>query len=59
VAFSHGAHFCLGAPLSRLHARIAVGAVLRRLPGIRLAGEPEWSGAMPLHELARLPVVWA
>jgi cytochrome P450 len=58
VAFSHGPHFCLGAPLTRLHGDIAVTALLHRLPGLRLDGEPEWGAAMPLHELARLPVRW-
>ena len=55
LAFSHGPHFCLGAPLSRLHARVAVEVLLRRHPRLRAAGEPEWSSALPLHELARLP----
>ena len=35
LAFGHGIHFCLGAPLARLEARIALGAILRRLPNLR------------------------
>ena len=38
LAFAHGPHFCLGAHLARLEAQVAVGTVLDRLPGIRLAG---------------------
>ncbi|EMY33901.1 cytochrome P450 [Arthrobacter crystallopoietes BAB-32] len=34
LAFGHGVHFCLGSPLARLEARIALQAVLTRLPGI-------------------------
>jgi cytochrome P450 len=33
LAFGHGVHFCLGAPLARLEARIALAALLERFPG--------------------------
>jgi cytochrome P450 len=36
LAFGQGIHFCLGAPLARLEARIALSAVLERLPGLAL-----------------------
>jgi cytochrome P450 len=41
LAFGHGAHFCIGAPLSRLEARVAIPLILERLRDITLA-EPEW-----------------
>lgn len=42
LAFGHGLHGCLGAPLAELQARIALGCLLR-LPGrLVRAGEPEW-----------------
>ncbi|TDC79483.1 cytochrome P450 [Actinomadura sp. 7K507] len=37
VAFGHGLHFCLGAPLARLEGQIAIGALLDRFPGLALA----------------------
>jgi cytochrome P450 len=37
IAFSHGIHFCLGAPLARLEARIAFELLAQRLPDLRLS----------------------
>lgn len=37
LAFGHGLHYCLGAPLARLEGEIAIGTVLRRLPNLALA----------------------
>ncbi|OLV17162.1 cytochrome P450 [Deinococcus marmoris] len=36
LAFGHGVHFCLGAPLARLEASVALDAVLERLPNLRV-----------------------
>lgn len=40
MAFGHGPHFCLGAPLARLEARIAFRELLRAIPDYRVVGEP-------------------
>ena len=58
LAFSAGAHYCLGAPLARLHAEIALTTLLGRLPGLRLSGDPVRRGFVPLHELEHLPIAW-
>ncbi len=43
LAFGAGVHFCVGAPLSRLEAQMAIPALLRRMPQLRLAEGPlEW-----------------
>ncbi|WP_369167527.1 cytochrome P450 [Streptomyces sp. R28] len=41
LAFGHGVHFCLGAPLGRLEARIALRSLFDRFPGLRLAMSQE------------------
>ncbi|MDI1429532.1 cytochrome P450 family protein [Polyangium sorediatum] len=60
IAFGYGIHFCLGAPLARLEAVIAVETLLRRLPRMKLAvprGDLEPSSMLLLlHAKKRLPV---
>ncbi|MFE6840949.1 cytochrome P450, partial [Streptomyces sp. NPDC057705] len=41
LAFGHGIHYCLGAPLARLEGQIAIGTALHRLPGLTLAVAPD------------------
>jgi cytochrome P450 len=59
LAFSAGTHFCLGAPLARLHGQVAMQMLLERLPDIYLAGEPEWLGSFPLRVPEHLPIAWS
>ena len=56
-AFGYGTHFCLGAPLARLEAAIAIPALHRRFPAIELAGEAEWADGMTLRGPVKLPVL--
>jgi cytochrome P450 len=62
LAFGHGIHFCLGAPLSRLEGRIAINALVQRFPGLALAVPPtelEWTPDLSIHGVRRLPVTTA
>ncbi|WP_086852971.1 cytochrome P450 [Amycolatopsis kentuckyensis] len=56
LAFGQGIHFCLGAPLARLEARIAFRELARRRPELRLAGTPAWNPTATLRGLSALPV---
>ena len=57
LAFGHGVHFCLGAPLARLEGAIAIGSLLQRFPDLALACPPEelrWRGGGPTNNLRGL-----
>ena len=57
VAFGYGIHFCLGAPLARIEAQVALPSLLARFPSLRLATEElDWSGGLILRGLKKLPV---
>jgi cytochrome P450 len=56
ATFGFGVHACLGIPLARMQARIALEVVLARLRGLRLAGPTERSSSHVLRGFARLPV---
>ncbi|GAC1637734.1 MAG: cytochrome P450 [Herpetosiphon sp.] len=59
LAFGLGVHYCLGAPLARLEARVALNAIVQRYPNLRLATTPaqlQWRGGPALRGLRSLPV---
>jgi cytochrome P450 PksS len=59
LAFGLGVHYCLGAPLARLEGQIAILALLRRFPDLRLAVPAEalrWRRSLVLRGLETLPV---
>ncbi|AIS01312.1 cytochrome P450 family protein [Streptomyces glaucescens] len=59
LAFGHGIHYCLGAPLARLEARTAIGTLLDRAPGLTLDGPPgAWLPGMLIRGMRSLPVRW-
>ena len=61
VGFGAGIHYCLGAPLARVEARIAIESLLRRLPNLRLTvpvDELRWRRVPVIHGVHHLPVAW-
>ncbi|MFE1024613.1 cytochrome P450 [Streptomyces sp. NPDC058818] len=59
LGFGHGLHHCLGAPLARVEAAVAVRLLLGRHPGLALAADPAtltWRTSTLLRGLAELPV---
>ena len=61
LSFGQGIHFCLGAPLARMEAQIAIGTLLRRMPDLRLKVSPDslrWRPSMILRGLDSLPVLF-
>ena len=61
LSFGYGMHFCLGAPLARLEAQIAINTLLRRMPNLRLKVSPDalrWRPSLILRGLDALPVTF-
>ena len=62
LAFGHGIHFCLGAPLARMEAQLALDSLLRRFPEIRPAvplDQLHWNhgDGLVLRGLSELPII--
>nr|WSX48219.1 cytochrome P450 [Streptomyces sp. NBC_00974] len=61
LAFGHGLHFCIGAPLARMEGRIAIRSLLERFPGLAedpAAGPRLWHAGSLMRGVTRFPVRW-
>ncbi|MFE0423367.1 cytochrome P450 [Streptomyces sp. NPDC058953] len=61
LGFGHGAHHCVGASLARMELQVALGRLLERLPGLRLAVGPRsiaWQPNLLFRGPVELPVTW-
>ncbi|MGW1875304.1 cytochrome P450 [Streptomyces sp. NPDC001975] len=60
LSFGNGPHFCLGGPLAKLQAEVAVGTLIRRLPHLRLADDAvlDWRPNPLQRRLTALPLTY-
>lgn len=59
LAFGGGRHKCVGRHLAHTTIEVALGAVITRLRGLRLAGEVEWDTEnMPSGSPSTVPIAW-
>jgi cytochrome P450 len=61
LSFGHGPHYCVGAALARMELRVALGMLLDRLPGLRLAvdaGQLPWKPNLLFRGPIELPITW-
>jgi cytochrome P450 len=58
VSFGAGIHFCIGAPLARLELATSLRLLFERLPGLRLATEPQYRDIFHFHGLDAVSVTW-
>lgn len=58
ISFGYGVHFCLGAPVARLEAKIALTKLIERLPNLRLVGETSRINSWLYWGRKELPVAW-
>ncbi|MEW1633036.1 cytochrome P450 [Streptomyces sp. NPDC093801] len=58
IGFGHGVHHCLGAPLARMELQEALGGLLARFPGLKLAGDVTWKTEMLVRGPRVMPIGW-
>jgi cytochrome P450 len=58
LSFGNGVHFCMGAPIARMEARIAIRLLMERFPNLRLLGRGERVRTWMYWGRASLPVAW-
>jgi pimeloyl-[acyl-carrier protein] synthase len=58
LSFSAGGHFCLGAPLARMHGEVALSTLFTRLPGLAAPTPPDITASVPVRQIDHFTVTW-
>ncbi len=58
LSFSAGGHFCLGAPLARMHGEVALSTLFTRLPGLAAPAPPDITASVPIRQIDHFTVTW-
>ena len=58
LSFAAGAHFCLGAPLARVHGEVALSTLFTRLPRLTALTPPDITASVPIRQVDHFTVTW-
>ena len=58
LSFSAGGHFCLGAPIARMHGEVALSTLFTQLAGLAVLTQPDTTASVPTRQIDRFTVTW-
>ena len=58
LSFAAGSHFCLGAPLARMHGEVALSTLFTRLPGLATLAPPDITASVPTRHIEHFTITW-
>jgi len=58
LSFAAGAHFCLGAPLARMHGEVALSTLFTRLPSLAVLAPADITASVLTRQIDHFTVTW-